>query len=85
MTFRYTLHQISETFQTGRIEALINDTHTLLVCRYYYSIYRKKWIINHHSAIQLSELYFNNQRDLLDYVSFKVEACINELKESITT
>ena len=84
MTFSYTVHQISELNQRGRIEVTINGKNRLLICRYYYSIYRKKWVINHHSSIPFKELYFHSQKDLKDYVSFKIKVYIDKLKESIT-
>ena len=84
MVFRYTVHQIEDSSQIGRIEVTINGKNSLLICRYYYSIYRKKWVINHYSSIPLKEIYFRSQKDLKDYVSFKIKVYINELKESIT-
>jgi len=83
MTFRYTIHQIVESSQRGRIEITINGKNRLLICRYYYSIYRKKWVINYYSSIPFKEIYFRSQKDLKDYVYFKVEVYINKLKESI--
>ena len=83
MIFRFTIHQIVESSQRGRIEVTINGKNRLLICRYYYSIYRKKWVINHYSSIPFKEIYFRSQKDLKDYVSFKIKVYINQLKESI--
>ena len=83
MAFRCTIHQISESSQRGRIEVTINGDNRLLICRYYYSIYRKKWVINHYSSLPFNEIYFRSQKDLRDYVTFKIKVYINQLKESI--
>ena len=84
MAFRCTIHQISEWNQRGRVEITINGDNRLLICRYYYSIYRKKWVINHYSSLPFNEIYFRSQKDLRDYVTFKIKVYINELEESIT-